>query len=367
MVIGIDIRSTVKHQRTGIGQYTYNLIKNLSQLDHRHRYLLYSRIKFFSGKRNPEIKNRNFRFFTERLWRKSDLFFSKIDLYHSSSYDLIPPRGKKFVLTIHDVIVKAYPEGHSPETLEKVNKEIVRSLEKADGIITVSENTKQDVLKYFKFPENRIKVIHLGAGEEFFPLKDEEKEKAKLLLEKSGIKDRFILFVGTIEPRKNLKNLILSFAKLKREIPHQLVIVGMKGWGAEGVFSLVEELRLNERVVFTGYLPQAKINFFYNLCDCFVYPSFYEGFGLPIVEAMQAGCPIVTSHTSACAEIGKNSALLVEPGSVDSLAEAVFKVVTDKNFNQQLRQKALSRAKDFSWKVAAEKTLHFFDDIYRRK
>ncbi|MFN7170470.1 MAG: glycosyltransferase family 4 protein, partial [Candidatus Omnitrophota bacterium] len=233
--------------------------------------------------------------------------------------------------------------------------------------ITVSESTKKDVVKYFGFPENKIKVIHLGAGEEFFPLTEEEKGRAKSLLKNCGVRDKFILFVGTIEPRKNLKNLLSAFNNLKIEITHQLVIVGMKGWGGDEVYSLVEKLGLRDRVVFTGYLPQKEVNFFYNLCDCFVYPSFYEGFGLPIIEAMQVGCPVITSNTSSCAEIGENSAILIEPDSVDSIAEAIFKVVKDKDLNQQLREKSLRRAKDFSWEIAAEKTLHFFEDIYRIK
>ncbi|MGE4357862.1 MAG: glycosyltransferase family 4 protein, partial [Candidatus Omnitrophota bacterium] len=191
--------------------------------------------------------------------------------------------------------------------------------------------------------------------------------KARVFLKKFGIKDKFILFVGTIEPRKNLKNLILAFDKLKKEITHQLVIVGMKGWGTEEIFSLVESLNLKDKVIFTGYLPQRGINFFYNLCDCFVYPSFYEGFGLPIVEAMQAGCAVITSNTSSCGEIGKNAGILVEPDSLDSLASAIFKVVSDRGLNCKLRESALRRAKDFSWKVAGEKTLHFFEDIYRGK
>ncbi|MCM8783420.1 MAG: glycosyltransferase family 4 protein [Candidatus Omnitrophica bacterium] len=367
MVIGIDIRSTVKNEKTGIGQYTYNLLKIISKIDHHHRYLLYSRIRPFSGKKNPRIKSKNFRFFTERFFKRPQVFFSKIDLYHSSSYDLFPPKEKKFVLTVHDVIVKAYPEGHSSDTVEKVTRVMSSALGRADGIMTVSENTKQDVIRYFKCSADKIKVIHLGAGEEFFPLKETDKEKAKSLLKKFGIKDKFVLFVGTIEPRKNLRNLISAFNKLKEEIPHQLVIVGMKGWGTDEVFNLVEELSLKDRVIFTGYLPQTDINFFYNLCECFVYPSFYEGFGLPIVEAMQTGCPVITSNTSSCAEIGKNTALLVEPGYIDSIAEAILKVVKDKNLNQELRQKSLRRAKDFSWKVAGEKTMHFFEDIYRLK
>ncbi|MCM8778433.1 MAG: glycosyltransferase family 4 protein [Candidatus Omnitrophica bacterium] len=367
MVIGIDIRSTLKPQMTGVGQYTYNLLKNLSRIDHHHRYLLYSRIRPFSKKRNPKIRGKNFYFFTERFRQRPHLFFSKIDLYHSSSYDLIPPQGKKFVITVHDVIVKAYPEGHSLETVERINKIMASALERAEGIITVSESTKKDVVKYFGFPENKIKVIHLGAGEEFFPLTEEEKGRAKSLLKNCGVRDKFILFVGTIEPRKNLKNLLSAFNNLKIEITHQLVIVGMKGWGGDEVYSLVEKLGLRDRVVFTGYLPQKEVNFFYNLCDCFVYPSFYEGFGLPIIEAMQVGCPVITSNTSSCAEIGENSAILIEPDSVDSIAEAIFKVVKDKDLNQQLREKSLRRAKDFSWEIAAEKTLHFFEDIYRIK
>src|SRR3989338_7212117 len=205
MKIGIDIRSTLRPQRTGIGQYTFNLLTHLARIDHHHRYLLYSRIKPFSRKRNPIINNKNIHYFTERFRHRTEEFFEQVDLFHSSSYDLLPPKGKKFVLTIHDVIVKAFPEGHSPETIDTVDKAISVALTVAHGVITVSENTKKDIVKWFGFPEGHIKVIHEGAGDEFYPMDEGEKNQARKILRNYGINEKFILFVGTIEPRKNLE------------------------------------------------------------------------------------------------------------------------------------------------------------------
>lgn len=368
MRIGMDIRSTLKPARTGIGQYTFNLVNSLSGIDHHNQYLLYSRIKPFSNKRNPRITAKNFRFFTERFSHKPDKFFERVDLFHTSSYDLIPPRNKKLILTLHDVIVKAYPAGHPEETAQQEARNISRILENAKGLIVISENTKKDVVKWFKFPEQRIKVIHLGASEEFRPLNSEEKTAGFKAVKSYGIEGEFILFAGTIEPRKNLENLTVAFKRLKdeRKITHKLVIAGMKSARPGKIFELVDKLGLSKDVIFTGYVRQEDINFFYNLADCFIYPSFYEGFGLPIVEAFHAGSAVITSNRSSCAEVAGNAAVLIDPDSVEQMADAMLRVVSDRALNAELRKKAISRARDFSWDIAARKTLNFFQEIYKK-
>ncbi|MCX5657968.1 MAG: glycosyltransferase family 1 protein [Candidatus Omnitrophica bacterium] len=367
MKIGIDIRSTLKPERTGIGQYTFNLISSLAEIDHHNRYLLYGRIKPFSRKKNPKIRAKNFRFFTERLRLRPEAFFERVDLYHTSSYDLLPPKNKKLVLTIHDVIVKAFPQGHSVETVKETERTIARALEQVSGLIVDSENTRKDIFKWFKFPESRIRVIHLGAGKEFYVLSDKQKSSGLNIARNYGIEDKFILFVGTIEPRKNLSNLIQAFKILKDryQIKHKLVIVGMKGWDTDKINELVGSSGIDKEIIFTGYLKQNMINLFYNLADCFIYPSLYEGFGIPIVEAFHAGSAVITSNCSSCAEVAGNAALLVDPYSIEEISEAMFKIISDNKLNLELRKKAINRARDFSWDITARKTLNFFQEIYK--
>lgn len=369
MKIGIDIRSTLKPERTGIGQYTFNLLTALAKIDRHNQYFLYSRIKAFSRKRLPHITARNFHHFVERFYKKENLFFNKIDLLFSPSYDLLPPEDKKFVVTVHDLTVKEFPQGHTPQAIKEIEKSLGLIVDRADGIIVVSNNTKRDLLKWFKVSPEKIRVIHLGAGEEFYPLEEKKRNRAKKILRRYHIGDKFILFVGTLEPRKNLENLIRSYYILKEnfKIDYKLVIVGMKAQRIDHIFSLVKDLRLERDIIFTGYLRGDLINYFYNLATIFVYPSLYEGFGLPIVEAFRVGTPVVTSNRSSCAEIGDGAAILVNPEDPREIAQNILEVINDKNLIEELRRKGLRRTKDFSWEVCAHKHLNFWTEIYKRK
>ncbi len=239
MHIGIDIKSTLK-RKTGIGYYTFNLISHLARIDTVNNYFLYSRIKFLNRKKKlPLLPGDNFSHKVNRFNLPLDLVIGKVDVFHTSSYNISPPKNSKLVVTIHDVIHKAYPRGHSRETREEIDKNLKQILKRADMLIAVSETTKMDILKLYSVPAEKIKVVCSGANQQISKI-----EKSNTLFdrlkEKYSISDRFFLFVGTIEPRKNIEGLIKAYQILKAEhkLPHQLVVVGMKGWGYSGVFDL---------------------------------------------------------------------------------------------------------------------------------
>jgi len=354
MRIGIDIRSTLK-KRTGIGQYTLNLINNLAKVDQRNKYFLYSKKRLFDIKRKlPKLSGRNFSHRVDYFSKGPERIMKKIDIFHSSSFDLIKPKDSKLVLTVHDVIIKSYPQGHAKETIESVDRQLKNILGQVNAIIADSDSTKNDLLKWYDIDANLIHVVYPGVNEWFYPEVNTNK--------------KYLLFVGTIEPRKNIEALIKAFSILKRDfaIDKQLVIIGMKGWMYDSVFKLVDGLDLKSDIVFKGYIPNKELRPWYNGALVFIYPSFYEGFGFPIAEAFRCGAPVVTSNVSSCAEIANDSAILIDPNRPEEIAEAVMKIINDAELRENLSKKGLEHARRFTWDRAAKEVLEIFKKIYNQ-
>ncbi|MBI5586572.1 MAG: glycosyltransferase family 4 protein, partial [Deltaproteobacteria bacterium] len=236
-----------------------------------------------------------------------------------------------------------------------------RMLRNYHHLITVSESTKQDLIRLFRIPGEKITVTHHGAAGEFRPLEDPEASAG--LVRKYDLPTPFILFLGTLEPRKNLTTLIQALASLKEKIPQALVLVGQKGWLWEEIFRAVTKYGLENRVLWTGYIPDADRVLFYNAADFLVYPSWYEGFGMPLLEAMQSGCPIIASRISALPEVLGEAGLLIDPGDPENLAGAMLRMVKEPGLRQRLRESGLVRARQFSWEESARKTLEVFEKV----
>ncbi len=351
MKIGIDIRSTLK-QKTGIGWYTLNLINNLARIDTLNRYFLYSKKKIIDRKRKlPKIPGKNFHHRVDHFSFGADKLLKDVDIFHSSSYDLKKPKHAKLVLTVHDVIHKVYPAAHSRQTIDYIDRQLHDILPQTSMIIADSQITKDDFLKWFSFKPDRIRVVYPGVNN--WPLPRNQQG------------GQYFLFVGTIEPRKNIQNLIRAFYILKKEhlLPHRLVIVGMKGWMFEGVFKLVEELKLEKEIIFKDYVCEEELKNWYARAEVFIYPSFYEGFGFPIVEAFVSGLPVVTSNTSSCAEIAGSAAILVDPQNFEEISNAILRIVKNDNLKNELAARGIERAKQFSWEKTASEVLSIFREV----
>jgi glycosyltransferase involved in cell wall biosynthesis len=217
-----------------------------------------------------------------------------------------------------------------------------------------------DLCRYFPAAANKVCMVYQGVDKEiFFPLNEQQRQEAVVVLRRKGIPERFVLFVGTIEPRKNLQNLLLAFAEIKsrQRYPGKLVVVGMKGWMVEGLKGAIAKLNLQEDVIFPGYVTDEDLRLYYNLADVFVFPSFYEGFGFPIVEAFSCGAPVITSNVSSCPEIAAEGALLSDPYNPKEIEEGILRVVEDPSLRESLRDKGRRRAGDFSFRKMAEETL----------
>lgn len=367
MKIAIDIRSTLKKTRTGVGQYTYNLVKNLAGLDREDEFLLYSKIKLFSrDKKLPDIKGKNIVHKTDRFNAGLDRSLGKVDIFHTPSQDMLNINGTKIVVTVHDLIFKMFDYGHSQDTIAIAERQILDTIAKADKIICYSKSTISDLQRLYSVPDKKIELVYVGVDRDnFYPMSEQEIQEAKNIVSDFGVGEDFILFVGTIEPRKNIGNLILAFDRLKSKngIPHKLVIIGMKGWMYEKIFRLYDESRYKKDIIFLDYQPNNILKNFYNLADVFVYPSFYEGFGFPILEAFSCGRAVVTSNVSSCKEIGEEAALLVEPNNVDELANAISKILGDSQLKETLQRKGLEKSKSFSWQETARKTLAVYKEV----
>ena len=357
MKIGIDIRSTLK-KTTGIGRYTLNLINAIAKVDRSNEYYLYSRKKILDFKRRlPVLPGGNFFHCADYFGRGPGRALPKVDLFHTSSYDLQKPERAKFFVTIHDVIVKAYPYGHTEHTIEEIDRNLRDVLDKADGLIADSYNTKSDLMKFYKVPDSKISVIYPGVSSLFSELKPERANRGV-----DSKEDDFILFVGTLEPRKNIEGLIKAFDWIKEHsgITHKLYIVGMKGWMFENIFKAYEGSKFKKDIVFKGYIEEAYLKRLYQEASVFVYPSFYEGFGFPIIEAFSSGVPVVTSKTSSCGEIAGNCALLIDPADFREIADAILKLISDENLKRSLVEKGINRAKEFTWAKTAEGFVRLF-------
>lgn len=375
--IGIDARH-IYRQRAGIGQYTYNLVKHCARLEKNASFYLYVDTKAHETFEIPNIKIQRLGNDSSRFGRLQKLYspfwmnfvlpkylHKQIDVFHSPNYLLPPSTFCKSIVTVHDLIFLKYPETYDflyPKYLKLL---VPKSLQRADKIIAVSETTRNDLLEWLKIKEEKICVIYNGIGNEFLPIYD------KTLLENKrqqmNLPEDFLLYVGTIELRKNLGVLLDAFRKLKKQhqIPHKLVLVGKKGQGWQEIRNLPSKLGIESDVIFRGYVCLDDLVYLYNLSDVFIYPSIYEGFGIPVFEAMACGTPVVASNTSSIAEIAKGCAFLVDSASSEDFIRGVAVLLSNKEKRQDLITSGINRAKTLTWDNSAKKVLQLYRELVR--
>lgn len=367
MRIAIDARSILRKEKAGIGYYTINLINSLAEIDKENEYILYSRIKLLSlGKKLPVLPGRNFSNKLDRFGLGPSKVLKRADIFHTSAFDLMPPKGARFVITVHDIIPRLFPQWHSRDAARRLRRGLKMALTAADAVLADTECALRDLVKYYPNEvKGKARVVYPGVGEEFGVLPKESKHLYNSVFLKYNIQSNYIIYIGTLEPRKNVVGLINAYNTLKRDygIKQKLVIVGMKGWMYDDIFKLTLGLGLSEDIIFTGYVPREELKAFYNFADLSVYPSFYEGAGLPVLEAFKCGCPVVTSNVSSMPEFAGDAAVLVDPNDVDSIAKGIYSVLSDKEFRDNLISKSVKRAALFSWERTARQALEIFHEI----
>ncbi|SDF71541.1 glycosyltransferase family 4 protein [Terriglobus roseus] len=290
----------------------------------------------------------------------------RVDVVHSLHYSFPIFRfGAKSAVTIHDMTSLSMPEVHIGIKLRYYRFFIRRAQKWSDGLIFVSRSAQEDFVSHLGPPRGLSTVVYHGKSPAFHPLID--RTQIEPLCVKYGLPERYILYVGTVEPRKNLERLVEAFASLASALPTtSLVIAGMMGWKQEHLTDLVHAFGLEDRVIFTGYVAEEEKPVLIAGSDLFVYPSLYEGFGLPVLEALACGVPTITSDVSSLPEVAGDAALLIDPKDTRAITKAIEAVMGDPVLAAGLREKGPEQAAKFTWERAATQTAAVYSALYSR-
>ena len=376
MRIAFDYTAGIR-QRAGVGNYVRNLVTAMLQQDTRNEYTFLTSGRPTRERPFPQAQNVRGRsiFIPDRylniIWYRWRLplyatyFSGHADLFHGPDFAL-PPSGKRLrkVVTVHDLAFLDYPEYAVPELASYLMKIVPEALAAADVVCTVSDEVSRTLIKHFHTPPAKLVVIPNGVNSYFLRITDPVLLNATR--HKYGLKHPLVLAVGTLEPRKNHAGLIRAFYKAQKEKhgPAMLALAGGKGWLYEETEQLVQELHLEKNVCFLGRVSEHELITLYSLADVFAYPSFAEGFGVPPLEAMACGAPVIASNTTALPDVVGDAALLVDPRDPGALAQALNRIIGDTALQEDLRQKGYQRAKQFTWAEAARKQLSVYQRLY---
>ncbi|NCD00897.1 glycosyltransferase family 1 protein [bacterium] len=418
MIIGIDASRANRKQKTGTEWYSYYLIKYLAQIDSENQYILYSDKPLEDGLSNLSNLNEggifskpkfdkngyqiinsphnNFkakvlrwpftclwtlgRFSLEMLFRSPDILFvpaHTVPLFHP----------KKTITTIHDVAFmrkeKIYQKNIGPNSNKTWTRGVIRflvrlitrrkyelnnldylkwstkySLQTAKKIITVSNFTKKEIIDIYGTEEKKLSVVYNGYNNKLYR-KIDDKKRIKEILDKYGVFGEYFLYVGRLEKKKNTPRLVESFAILKEnnpEIKHKLVLIGCAGYCYDEVKYLIKEYNVEDDVILLGWVPEIDLPYFFNGAEAFVFPTLYEGFGIPVIQALACGVPVVASGIEVLKEVSDGKALFFNPYNKEEISRALYKIIIDKDLREKLSKEGLERAKDFSWDKCAKET-----------
>lgn len=368
MKIAIQAADLDASRIDGTRVYILNLLKQFGKLDSSSEFFIYHRDKF-----NPELTPPNFSnykiknipapFFwtqTRFAWqlRKDDPDVLWMPVH---SLPICRKKKMKTVVTIHDLAFKFFPEYFTKKDLCRLNWLADYSIKNSDKIIAISESTKKDIIKlYPEVKEDKIKVIYHGFDQDFFQKKESPEELNKFLVSRKIEARNYLLYVGAIQPRKNLEVLIEAFEEIKKEYQDlKLVIVGEKAWLWERVLERIEKSPVKNDIILPGQVGFQKTKLFFHGALAFVFPSLYEGFGLPVLEAMASETPVISARNSSLPEVGGDAALYFKAENAKELAEQIRKVISDVPLRNDLIKRGLERIKKFSWENCAKETLEY--------
>jgi glycosyltransferase involved in cell wall biosynthesis len=374
MRIAIDAMPLAE-AKTGVGHYTDALAEGLARAHPDHRYDLVSPLDFDFDYNGDKPKNLNRQFIplrTRSIFRKwwlvglpSLLRIYQVDVFHGTNYCVPVFAPCPTVVTIHDLSLFAQSHTHETANVKRGKRRMPIMARMASLIIAPSEWTRREIVGRLRVRSEKVRVIPEAAREGMKPLPP---HFCHGVLEKYRIRPPYVLYVGTIEPRKNLLTLIRAYDELLRTTPFrpQLVLAGGRGWLCDEVYKLVEDLKLQDRVHFTGYVEDVDLPALYSAAEAFVYPSFYEGFGLPPLEAMACGAAVITSDVSSLPEVVGKAGLTHAPNNPRALTEAMAKLLGDQTTREHFKREGLKQAAKFSWERTARETQSIYDEVLRK-
>ncbi len=362
-------------QSAGITYYTKGILDEILKQDRKNYY------DFFLFRLFPKLPVRvlgegnNFsyryqRFFPYKLFYKLhklglgvplETFFGRHDLYFFPNFVAYPHVGGKSVVVVHDLTFERVPQYVDRKNVDFLKKFVPSSVAQADHVVVNSEFTKDDLISTYRVPVDKVTVVYPGVDPQvFYPQNEKDKIAVK---RKYGIKKPFLLYLGTLEPRKNVPAVVRAYAALSNRKDFNLVLAGKKGWLYEEIFHTVEDLGLQKDVIFTDYVPDEDRPRLLSAAEVFVYPSFFEGFGMPVVEAQACGVPVVTSANTSLPEVVGDTALLVDPGKVEEVQTAVGRILSSSKLEDNLSKAGLENSRRFRWRESAQKVIEIFQSL----
>ncbi len=379
MKVALEMRPCT-NKRSGVGTYEYELSK---RLQYSSDIELIGDMYNFLNRKDYSYELQGLKFEMEncgwidygiyrRIWHIVPisyrmLFKREVDITHFFNF-IVPPRIEgKIINTIHDLTYCYYPETMDKRNLKRIQQNIKYSVERSQCIVTVSQNSKKDIMKQFELPDEKVHVIYPGVDIQQFS-NTYSNLRMNEVRQKYRLPQDFILYMGTLEPRKNVTSIIEAFYKLKQEGDYKikevkLVLAGKKGWLWEEVFKRAQELKLEEEVIFTDYVREEDKASLYRLSQGFIFPSLYEGFGIPVLEAMAASVPVITSDSSSLPEVVGDAALLVGARDIEAMAKGMYEIITNQECRDKLIHKGNERVKKFSWDHSAKKLYELYKSI----
>jgi glycosyltransferase involved in cell wall biosynthesis len=380
--IGIDYTSAV-FQGAGIGRLTRNIVGELARIDGENQYTLLVQGRGLpyaarssdgrnaaSGIRSPnfrEVRTRLNERWWHRIWFRLRLpltvewAIGPIDVFHSPDFTLPPVRqGTRTIVTVHDLSFLRMPDCFEPSLLAYLVANVPRAVARADWVLADSESTRHDLIALLGAPADRVSVIYPGIEPRFRPIA--AADALQRVRARYRLPQRFLLSLGTVQPRKNYVGLMKALARLS-EPDVSLVIAGGRGWLSDGIYRAVEELGLGTRVQFLGFVDDVDLPALYNLAVLFVLPSLYEGFGIPLLEAMACGTPVIAADNSSLPEVVGDAGILVNAHDADALAEAMQQLLGDSEQRRELARRGLARARQFTWQHASQQLLSTYRHV----
>lgn len=371
--------SPLYQSRSGVGQYTYNILSNLFEQDKSNKYFVYGFL--FIGKKLKEpfpslpknVKYRMVRYFPSKLHNVLSrkvivppadmLTLTKPDIALFTNFVRPPmPLGAKSITIVYDLSYIKKAEHSNKKNNQLLMKEMARTIKKSNHIITISENSKEEIMDYYNLDPKKITIVNPAIDHRVF--KPQPQMKVKGIKSKFKIKGKYILYTGTLEPRKNILGILNSYSGLPSKIKDEytLVLAGGKGWRDESIYKRLDELK-EEKIIITGYVADEDLPPLYTGASLFVYPSLYEGFGMPPLEAMACGVPVITSNNSSLPEVVGKAGIMIEAEDTKALTTNIAKVLTNSTRAKQMSADGLEQAKKFDWAVGAKKLLKVIQDV----
>lgn len=355
------------YRRAGIHQYIAQVLRHLPRLDDQTQYTVYTRNRMvIEEQKGFQVKSSSWP--TEKrlfriLWEQSAWPIlaarEKLDLLHSMAFVTPLVSSIPTIVTVYDLSFVHYPEKFPAFQRLYLQTQTARSVSQAQRVITISEATRQDLNRYYDVPLEKTHVVFPGVESHFRPIPE---ESITAFRHKNNLRNPFVLHVGTLQPRKNIPILLEAMAALKKQ-DVDLVLAGAKGWQYDEIFRLVKSLGLLNRVHFTGYVRDEDLPFWYNAAKVLVFPSLYEGFGMPIIEAMACGTPVIAARSSSIPEAGGGAARYFDPRDVESLTQQLAEIFDDESQLLEMRQSGFAQARKFSWDRAGYETSRIYAQV----